>query len=202
MATWITPFTDKAITGHYGTLSDYRRSKGMQPHSGTDWAAKAGTPIPAITSGTVKLIQFSKILGWVVVQTGWDPKAKKTKYIGYCHLYCDTHGAKCKGPEQGCKSPLKSTKVGDKVEVGQKYLRIGNTGSASTGPHVHVTLGNSVKAVFGATSIKEDIYRFIQSQSEGAAQKQKNTQKKPVVEQVAPAVEIRYACPHCHKELK
>lgn len=211
MAKWIQPFPESKITGHYGTLSEYRKRKGMQPHSGTDWAMRAGTLIPAITSGTVKLIQYSKILGWVVVQTGWDEKKKKTKYIGYCHLYCSFHGAECKGPAQGCKTPLKSTKVGDKVEVGQKYLRVGNSGSATTGAHLHATLGNTLKSVFSVTSAKEDLYRFIQSQSEGPAPKQAPKKTQAVVEpkvkakntqSVAEKAKIVYACPHCKKELK
>ena len=113
-------------------MSEYRRRNKMQPHSGTDWGVKNGTYIPAITDGTVRLIQYSTILGWVVVQTGWDNIKKRTKYIGYCHLNCSYHGPECKGPKQGCKTPLKSTKVGDKVKAGQKYLKSGNSGSATT----------------------------------------------------------------------
>lgn len=198
MAKWILPFADKFITGHYGTLSEYRKRKGMQPHSGTDWARPAGTLIPAVTSGTVKLIQYSKVLGWVVVQTGWDEIAKKTKYIGYCHLFCSYHGAECKGPSAGCKTPLKSTKVGDEVEVGQEYLRVGNSGSATTGAHLHLTLGNTLKSVFGVTSAKQDFYKFVKEQggSKAPAPKKK---AEPIA---SPSVTIVYACPHCKKELK
>jgi murein DD-endopeptidase MepM/ murein hydrolase activator NlpD len=49
MAEWIAPFADSRITGHYGTMSEYRKRNKMQPHSGTDWAVRAGTLIPAIT---------------------------------------------------------------------------------------------------------------------------------------------------------
>lgn len=162
--TWRVPFPDKTITGHFGTMSNFRRARGMQAHSGTDWAVRAGTLIPAISSGTVRLIQFSAVLGWTVVQTAWDQKRNRTKYIGYCHLFCSYHGAECKGPAQGCRTPLKATKVGDKVTVGQRYLKVGNSGSATSGAHLHATLGNTVKAVFGATEIKEDLYKFIQEQ--------------------------------------
>lgn len=173
----------------------------MQPHSGTDWARPANTLIPAVTSGTVKLIQYSRILGWVVVQTGWDSKAGKTKYIGYCHLYCSTHGAECRGPEQGCKTPLKATKVGDKVEVGQKYLRVGNSGSATTGAHLHLTLSNTLKGVFAVTSAKQDFYKFVKDQE--ASDKvlpEKNT--KPAAVKDKEQTKLIYACPHCKKELK
>lgn len=182
MAKWILPFPDSAITGHYGTMSEYRRRNKMQAHSGTDWAMRAGTLIPAITDGTIKLIQFSSVLGWVVVQTGWDNIAKKTKYIGYCHLYCSYHGANCKGSAIGCKSPLKQSKVGDTVKAGQKFLKMGTSGSVSTGSHLHATLGNSLKSVFGATRSKQDIYKFIKAQA--------NADAKPTT----PAVKVCRTC--------
>ena len=192
------PFADKFITGHYGTLSEYRKRKGMQPHSGTDWARPAGTPIPALTAGTIKLIQFSKILGWVVVQTGWDASKRRTKYIGYCHLYCDTHGAECKGPEQGCKLPVTGLKVGQKVKLGEKLLKVGNSGSATTGSHLHLTLGNTLRSVFGATTAKEDAYLFVKAQIAGS----KKEEPKPAAVSDHDTVKTIYACPHCKKELK
>jgi len=186
------PFSDKSITGHYGTMSDYRKAHGMQAHSGTDWAQKTGTLIPAIADGVVKLIQWSNILGWVVVQTAKDNKGK-TWYIGYCHLTCYQHGDKCKGNHA---TPLKSTKVGDKVEVGQEYLRVGNNGSASTGSHLHATAGSTVKSVFGVTSAKVDLYKLIQANSKVA------TPKQVPVKATLKTAKLIYACPHCKKELK
>jgi murein DD-endopeptidase MepM/ murein hydrolase activator NlpD len=188
---WILPFPDSQITGHYGTLSEYRRAKGMQPHSGTDWAAKTGTLIPAIASGKVALIQWSNVLGWVVVQTATDNKGAKW-FLGYCHLTCSQHGDKCKGDHE---SPLKTTKVGDEVEVGQKYLRIGNTGSASTGAHLHATASKTVKGVFGVTSAKSDLYKLIQANAKGPAPKQTNKKTKPLVAEVK-------TCPTCKQEVK
>ncbi len=132
--TWIKPFPDKAITGHYGTLSEYRRKNGMQPHSGTDWAAKAGTPIPAIANGTIVGIFESKILGHVLVQRVMD-KNKKVLFIGYCHLH---------------KKPT---------------LKEGNTGSASSGPHLHATLSKTIKGVFGTTDQKSDLFKAIEENS-------------------------------------
>jgi murein DD-endopeptidase MepM/ murein hydrolase activator NlpD len=188
---WILPFPDSQITGHYGTLSEYRRAKGMQPHSGTDWAAKTGTLIPAIASGKVALIQWSNVLGWTVVQTATDNKGQLW-YLGYCHLTCSQHGDKCKGDHE---SPLKTTKVGDEVEVGQKYLRIGNTGSASTGAHLHATASKTVKGVFGVTSAKSDLYKLIQANAKGPAPKQTNKKTKPLVAKVK-------TCPTCGQSVK
>ena len=195
MAEWIKPFPDSSITSAFGSLSEYRRRNKMQPHSGTDWGVKNGTYIPAITDGTVKLIQYSTILGWVVVQTGWDNIKKRTKYIGYCHLNCSFHGPECKGPKQGCKTPLKRTKVGDKVKAGQKYLKSGNSGTGTTGPHLHATLGNTVKSVFGATRAKQDLHAFIQEQTKFLQAEQANSQKKPVV---LPNVK---RCPTCKQPI-
>lgn len=194
MANWIHPFS--RATAHYGEMSEYRRRNKMQPHSGTDYAARAGTNIPAITSGTIRLIQYSKILGWCVEQTGWDYKRRKTKYVGYAHLYCDKHGAECKGPEVGCKSPSSKFKVGQKVKAGEKFgIRVGNSGSATNGSHLHATLGNRPKAIFAATSAKQDLYKFIQEQTAFEAEQQANT-KAPKV--VLPKVK---RCPTCKRPL-
>jgi len=188
MSSWKLPFPDNTITGHFGTMSAYRKSKGMQPHSGTDWAPGAGTIIPAITAGQVKIIQWSNVLGWVMVQSA------DNLYIGYCHLACAKHGAECKGPiVSGCKTPFSGLKLGDSIKLGQPVGRVGNTGSATTGAHLHATLSKTVKGVFGATSAKQDLHAHIKS-------------IKPAQKVTAPvtktATQVIYACPHCKKELK
>lgn len=166
--TWIMPFPEKAITGEYGTMSDFRRKNKMQAHSGTDWAPagsnKGKTPIPAIAKGTIKLIQWSNVLGWVVVQTAMD-KDRKVKYIGYCHVACGKHGIDCKGPKVlGDHMPIQK-KVGDKLEAGDTVAIIGNTGSASSGCHLHATLSDRIKGVFGATADKQDLKKAIKANS-------------------------------------
>lgn len=161
---WVMPFPEKTITGEYGTLSAYRRKMKMQPHSGTDWAPggsnKGKTLIPAIADGTIKLVQWSKVLGWVVVQTAAD-KDGKIWYIGYCHLACKKCGINCKG-NHGADIALK-VKVGDKVTAGDVThgMTIGNSGSASSGAHLHATLGKAVKDVFGPTTAKSDLKKAI-----------------------------------------
>jgi len=165
--TWGLPFEDKYVTGEFNEMSDYRRKHGLGPHRGVDWAPGDKKTIHAVTKGTVKLIQWSDILGWVMVQTGWANG--KTYYIGYSHLSCAHHGSYCKGPahtahhSQG-KTCMKNLKVGDKVELGQVVGRVGSTGSASSGPHLHATLGNKVKSVFYGTVY--DLKAFIKEQLE------------------------------------
>ena len=170
---WMMPFPEKAITGEYGTMSEFRRKRGMQAHSGTDWSPagsnKGKTPIPAVAKGTIKLIQWSKVLGWVIVQTAMD-KDRKVKYIGYCHVSCKKCGVNCKGGHDA--SIASSLKVGDKVNAGDSLGMMGNTGSASSGVHLHATLSDRLKGVFGVTADKQDLKKAILA-NQGVAPKPK-----------------------------
>ena len=143
------PFEPKFITGRFGTLSEFRRKNNMQAHSGVDWARPEGTPIPAIASGTIVLQQFSQVLGNVSVLRimGND---KKLYYVGLCHL-------KSEGLE-----------VGQKVKEGDTIGFVGNTGSSSSGPHLHLTISREVKGVFGPTSVKQDPIEFIKANKKAA----------------------------------
>lgn len=136
------PFEPKYITGRFGTLSEYRKKNGMQPHSGVDWARPEGTPIPAIANGTIVLQQWSNVLGNVSVLRVMG-KDKKLYYVGYCHL-----------AEPGLA-------VGTKVKEGDVVGKVGNTGSASSGAHLHLTVSKEVKGVFGPTSVKQDPIQFV-----------------------------------------
>ena len=186
VADWRLPYPEKYITGHYGTLSDFRRAKGMQAHSGTDWARPIGTRIPAIAKGTIQLIQFSKVLGWVVVQSAMD-KDGVIWYLGYCHM-----------------DDKPGYEVGQKLVKGQTVGLIGNTGM-STGPHLHATASRTLKGVFGATSQKVNLYKLILANTKGAAPEQTAQKTQAVVQPaetiVRENVTIVYACPHCKKEL-
>lgn len=140
MSTWMQPFADKYITGQFGTRSAFRIRNGLGPHRGTDWARPNKTPIPAVTDGTIALVHYSKVIGWCIVQTGWAEG--KTWYVGYAHL---------------AKKP--KLKKGDKIKMGQPIGLMGNTGSASSGPHLHATLSDSVKGIFWGKVF--DLYKFI-----------------------------------------
>jgi murein DD-endopeptidase MepM/ murein hydrolase activator NlpD len=136
------PFPPNKITGRFGTLSEFRKAKGMQPHSGVDFAMPVGTPIPALANGTIVLQQESAVLGHVSVLRVMG-KDKKLWYVGYCHL----------------QKP--GLKVGTKVSADETIGFVGNTGSASSGPHLHMTVSDQVKGVFGPTSVKIDPIQFI-----------------------------------------
>ncbi len=138
------PFDWKKITGRFGTLSEYRKANGMQAHSGVDWAMPEGTPIPAIANGTIVLQQFSKVLGNVSVQRVMS-KDGELYYVGYCHLRAE------------------GLEVGTKVQEGDTIGFVGNTGSASSGAHLHLTVSKKLKGVFASTSEKQDPIEFIKA---------------------------------------
>lgn len=182
-------------------MSDFRRKNKMQAHSGTDFApagsAKGKTAIPAVADGTIKLIQWSNVLGWVIVQTVYDVKKKKTAFVGYCHLSCGTHGINCKGPGVlGDHSPVKK-KVGDKLAEGDTVAIMGNTGSASSGVHLHLTISWALKGVFGATADKFDFVEWVKTQEAPATKGAvKTTAAKPK------AAAAKKTCPTCGQETK
>ncbi len=197
---WVMPFPEKSITGEYGTLSDYRRKNKMQPHSGTDWSPggsnKGKTLIPAIADGTVKLVQFSKVLGWVVVQSAAD-KNGKIWHIGYCHLACKKCGINCNGSHDA--DIALTVEVGDKLKAGDVShgMTIGNTGSASSGCHLHATLGKGVKDVFGPTTSKADLKKAIIANGGAVAAKPTKKEAKEVL--AKPVAAKRPAAPATEK---
>ena len=189
------PFPANTITGVFGSMSEFRRKNGLQAHSGVDFSPKGSnkgkTPIPAVANGTVRLAQFSKVLGWVLVHTVWDVKKKKAAFVGYSHLSCKTHGINCKGGHD-VSSALDLT-IGDKVKEGQTIGIMGNTGSASSGVHLHLTISWTEKGVFGVTSEKFDFVEWLETQQ--AEKKQKNPKAQAVVQPQITMHECE--CQHC-----
>ena len=180
MAKFMLPFPDKFLTGHFGKIRTFKGAP-SNPHRGTDWARPAGTPIPAVSDGTVRLIQYSKILGWVLVHT--LRVNNKTYFVGYCHLKDEP-----------------TLKVDQKIKCGDTIGLVGNTGSASSGPHLHATLSTSPKGVFAGTVL--DLYIFLSDliknapQSKPAPRKSSTTPKKET-KPAKPAI-----CPSCGQEVK
>ncbi len=164
VADWRLPYAAKYITSYYGEMSEFRKANKMQPHSGTDWARPRGTRIPAIAKGTIRLIQFSEVLGWVVVQTAMD-KDGKIWFLGYCHM-----------------DSKPGYRVGQKILKGQTVGKVGNTGKSS-GPHLHATASRTLKGVFGVTADKVDLYKLILA----------NVKRAPAV-MAKPEVEVCKCC--------
>ena len=87
-------------------------------HRGDDFnGVPAGTALKAVNDGTIVAAFYSRVLGNVVVLQ------VKLWFFGYCHMKTMT--------------PLP---IGSKVKAGQVIGQLGNTGTASTGPHLHLTL--------------------------------------------------------------
>jgi murein DD-endopeptidase MepM/ murein hydrolase activator NlpD len=138
--TWRHPFDKSTITSRFGATANRPTA-----HRGLDYAPREGTAIPAVSKGTVRLVQWSAVLGWVLVQTAWDHINSRTVFVGYCHLQ---------------QQP--TLKVGATLRIGQTIGRVGNTGSASRGPHLHLTVGNAQNSVF--TGAVVDPEKFIDDQ--------------------------------------
>lgn len=125
-AIYFEPFAPNTRNDEFGNLAPYRNGR---PHRGQDWSPKEKSPIKAITDGTVFVSTWTDVLGWIVIHSTKD---------GYWVLYA--HLAE--------KSALAK---GDKVQGGKTVLGLvgggKNTpsGSASTGAHLHLSIGKANK---------------------------------------------------------
>lgn len=139
------PADFKKIGARFGELSETRKKLGLGPHRGLDFVLPIGTPLKAISNGSVVLVGESKALGYrleircfVVV----DGK-RETKIFSYDHL-----------------KELPKLKVGDKVKGGEVICHSGNSGSSSSGPHLHMMAGDKINLAVNAT---EDPLPLIKS---------------------------------------
>ena len=124
---YVEPFDKKLRGDEFGNLAPYRNGR---PHRGQDWHPAEKTPIKAITDGTVFINEWTDVLGWIIIHS-----AKDGHWVLYAHL-----------AEQ---SPLKKD---DKVVAGQTVIgKVGGgkntpSGSASTGAHLHLSIGKANKS--------------------------------------------------------
>lgn len=103
-------------------------------HRGSDYnGAPTGSPLKAVSRGKIVLTVYSKVLGHVVVlKTGiW--------FWGYCHMLEAT--------------PLKPGTI---VECGDTIGKLGNSGTASSGPHLHLTRSLTKLGVFSGKVFDAD----------------------------------------------
>lgn len=130
---WRMPLNGKYSYGPKFGIVDALHPNG---HRGVDYNGfKEGTPLLAIADGKIVLNKWSDVLGNVVVlQVG-------AKFFGYCHM--------------SKPSPLK---VGKVVAAGGVVGVAGTTGSASSGVHLHLTLGTEVTSVFSGTVYDADAF--------------------------------------------
>lgn len=158
---WLHPFDKRTVTSHFGSMKNR-----LTPHRGTDYAPGTGKLIRAVTDGELVEIRWSAILGWVSIQKS----ACCGKFIGYCHLSCWQHGENCKGPSlhKDGSNCMKSVRVGAKLIAGQSAVgRVGNSGSASRGAHLHITLGDTQRSPFFGKV--QDFYKWVENKNKGCA---------------------------------
>ena len=101
-----------------------RWSKGY--HTGLDYAVPTGTDVHAIADGTIVRANWGRSYGVQLVcqiDGGW---------IIYAHLSATL------------------VKPGKKVKVGQVIAKSGNTGTNTTGAHLHVELRNHIRLRIGS----------------------------------------------------
>ena len=88
------------------------------PHRGVDYPVAKGSKIRAVATGTIVDVTWNDALGNVVVlldQAGI--------YWGFCHL----------------DATAKGIRAGKRVFRGALLGTVGQTGTAATGPHLHLT---------------------------------------------------------------
>ena len=124
MTTLIHPLSPATISDTFGTHSELRKSLGLGPHRGIDYAVKRGTPLKAVGKGTIVDVYESKVLGWVVELRTYVT-AEKIRVFAYCHL------------------DKADVKVGQQVKQGDIIGKSGNSGSATSGAHLHFMCGKT-----------------------------------------------------------
>ena len=120
--TWIEPFPKNKRGDEFGNLAPYRNGR---PHRGLDWSVKEGSIIKAIATGRVIENAWSDGLGWYLIHS-----AEKGKlFVIYAHL-----------KEQ---SKLEVDQV---IRAGEDIIgKVGNTGSFTTGAHLHLSVAKDRK---------------------------------------------------------
>ncbi|MFJ3030933.1 GH25 family lysozyme [Rothia terrae] len=102
-------------------------------HTGRDYAVAEGTPIEAVAPGTVLWADWASILPGDDSTAGWESRWLVHKSFAGITVVID-HGTYL-----SLYAHLSSTpkNVGDVVSKGEVIAHSGNTGSATTGPHLH-----------------------------------------------------------------
>ena len=141
------PAKPSRISDKFGTHGETRKKLGLGPHRGLDYSVQAGTPLLAIGNGRVKNIGETSVLGYFIeISAPVIVKGKlEVKIFGYYHLAEDQSA---------------HWKVGDAVKGGEVLCKSGNTGSASSGPHLHLMAGETINL---ATKPVEDPLALIEA---------------------------------------
>ena len=129
MASKYTNWVKVAPDSKLGTLFGVKDDQHPNGHRGTDYKLASGTQLPALADNATYITSYwSEQLGNVIVQQ------IGSNYISYCH--CLT---------------ASSLKPGTKLKAGQPIGKSGNTGTATSGAHVHVTRGTTERSAVSGT---------------------------------------------------
>jgi murein DD-endopeptidase MepM/ murein hydrolase activator NlpD len=141
------PAKPSRISDKFGTHGETRKKLGLGPHRGLDYSVQTGTDLIAIGTGRVKNIGETKVLGhFIEISCPVIVDGKlEVKIFGYYHLATDQNLA---------------YKIGDPIKGGQILCKSGNTGSASSGPHLHLMAGDKINL---ATNPVEDPLALIEA---------------------------------------
>lgn len=101
--------------GEFGADRSWVGYPSPPTHTGVDHATPIGTPVPAMLAGTVVRA------GWSDNFSGYVVKVQADDGSSVLHAHLDRV----------------SVQAGDRVERDQLVAHSGNTGSATTGPHLH-----------------------------------------------------------------
>lgn len=117
MAVYLEPFSASTRGDEFGNMAAYRKN----PHRGQDWAPGQGRTIPAITDGQVIANFWSDGLGHCLIQSTTDKL-----FVLYAHLLTAPNLA-----------------IGHKLKVGESIGQVGNTGTLTTGAHLHLSIAKA-----------------------------------------------------------
>lgn len=141
-----------------GNMASYRK----HPHRGSDWSGNAGKIIKAITTGRVKAVFTTDALGHCLIQ-----KTAEGYYLLYAHM-----------------ANPSSRKIGEMVIGGETAIgAVGNTGTATTGAHLHCGLATDPNPHLCAYDDLIDLHKHIDANAAPVATK---TAAKPAAKK-APA---------------
>lgn len=131
-------------------LGNFNKAYRTQAHRGSDWGAKSsinGKVIKAITTGRVKEVFETSALGHCLIQATGDGH-----YILYAHMKAKS-----------------SRKVGEMLIGGQTAVgAVGNTGTSTTGAHLHCGFSTKPKPHLAAFEDLVDLHAHIDANKDAA----------------------------------
>lgn len=104
------------ISQRWGENPEYYAQLGMKGHNGVDFACPTGTPVYACHDGVIQFSDIDSVRSLTVTVDSTDGTLRTL----YCHL------------------SESKVKVGQQVKRGELIAISGNTGSFTTGPHLHL----------------------------------------------------------------